>query len=73
MSLALTAAGIPCEIRPGKVVKGAGANPPEAEVWIRRNQDLHHAFMVCIQQSIGFAKRATFFEEIETDETAVAA
>ncbi len=59
VSLALMAAGIPCEVRKDLGIQGQFAPLPEAEVWIRKNADLNRAFMVCIEQSIGFAKRET--------------
>jgi len=50
----LVEAGIPCEVRDGLAANG---DPPDAEVWIRNDQDCHRAFMLCVQLGIGFARR----------------
>ena len=73
IGLALAAAGIPCVIREGFVVRSDFPNLPEAEVWIQKDGDLHHAFMLCVEQSIGFAKRETNSLGIDFWDTAVAA
>ena len=73
VSLALAGAGIPCKVREGFVARKDFSNLPEAEVWIRKDRDLHRAFMLCVKQSIGFAKRETDFLEIDFWDTAVAA
>jgi hypothetical protein len=47
-------AGIPCEIRNCRIPP---SRSPEAELWIRNDQDCHRAFLLCVQLGIGFAKR----------------
>jgi len=71
--LALAADGIPCKIREGLVARNDFSNLPEAEVWIQKDGDLHRAFMLCVEQSIGFAKRETNSVEVDFWDTAVAA
>jgi len=66
ISRELVHAGIPCEVREGHVVK-------EAELWIKKDSDLHRAFMCCVQLSVGFAKREAPHSEQElSDEFAAA-
>ena len=72
VSLALIAASILCEVRNGLVIKGTFQNLPEAEVWIKKDEDLNRAFMLCVEHSIGFAKRETSISE-DFDDLAVAA
>jgi hypothetical protein len=59
-------AGIPCEVREGHVVK-------EAELWIKKDADLHRAFLLCVQLNIGFAKRENAHREIDLLDTSEAA
>ena len=59
-----TQAGIPCEIRQGLARNGHAV---EAELWIQNDQDCHRAFMLCVEQGIGFAKRQGELAEIEFD------
>ena len=59
-------AGIACEVREGAVVK-------EAELWIKKDADLHRAFMLCVQLSVGFAKRENAHREIDLQDTSAAA
>jgi len=73
VGLALAAAGIPCKVREGFVARNDFSNLPEAEVWIQKDGDLHRAFMLCVEQSIGFAKRETNSVEVDFWDTAVAA
>jgi hypothetical protein len=47
-------AGIPCEVRNGKMRNG---QVREAELWILNDRDCHRGFMLCVQEGIGFAKR----------------
>ncbi len=47
-------AGIPCEIRRGPPTQ---ANGGEAELWICNDKDCHRAFMLCVEQGLGFARR----------------
>src|SRR5260221_9819546 len=63
--LALAAAGIPCKVREGFPARNDFSNLPEAEVWIQRDRDLHHAFMMCVEKGIGFAKRETSSLEVD--------
>jgi len=66
ISQELVLAGIPCEVREGAVVK-------EAELWIKKDSDLNGAFMLCVQLSVGFAKRDIHhFEPEVSDEFAAA-
>jgi len=66
ISQELALAGIPCEVREGLVIK-------EAELWIKKDGDLHRAFMCCVQLSVGFAKREVRRPEPEfADEFAAA-
>ena len=46
-------AGISCEIHAIEVPA-----PSDAELWIHHDQDTHRALMLCVHQSIGFARRA---------------
>ena len=73
VGLALAAAGIPCKVREGFVARNDFSNLPEAEVWIQKDGDLHRAFMLCVEQSIGFAKREISSLEVDFWDTAVAA
>ena len=58
--------GIPCEVREGAVIK-------EAELWIKKDSDLHRAFMCCVQLNVGFARREVPNVEPEAyDESAAA-
>ena len=57
VSLALAAASIACEVRKGTSLRGKFYHLPEMEVWIRKDADLSRAFMVCIQQNLGLARR----------------
>ena len=72
VSVALIAARIPCQVRNGIVVKSNFPSLPEAEVWVQKDEDLHRAFMVCVEHRIGFAKRETKMSE-DFDDIAVAA
>ncbi len=47
-------AGIPCEVRSSAC---KWSKPVEAELWIRNDRDCHRAFLLCVQLSMGFAKR----------------
>jgi len=53
----LTGAGIPCEVRNGVAVVGPAGTPVHAEVWIENDQDWHQAFLLCVREGVGFAKR----------------
>ncbi len=55
-------AGIACEVRRGA---GPTNRALERELWIRNDGDCHRAFLLCVQQGIGFAKRPTRAKEIE--------
>jgi hypothetical protein len=50
-------AGIHCEIRRTSSLGHAGRHPPETELWICDERDCHRAFMLCVRQCVGFAKR----------------
>lgn len=58
VSQELVNAGIPCEIRKGPSLNGKATHAPQAELWIRNDGDCHRAFMLCVHQGVGFAKRA---------------
>ena len=49
-----TQAGIACEVRHGRF---RNESAPDIELWIRDDGDCHRAFMLCVQQGIGFARR----------------
>lgn len=51
-------AGIPCQVRvePGHL--GPQGNGTHAELWILHARDSHRAWMLCVEQGIGFARRA---------------
>ena len=66
MKQEFVAAAIPCEVREGAVIK-------EAELWIKKDSDLHRAFMLCVQLSVGFAKRDVPHEEIDLSDASEAA
>ena len=70
VSLTLAAAGIPCLVREG--IQVDVSHLPEAEVWIKRDKDLSRAFLICMKENIGFAKRENNVSEY-FDEMAVAA
>ena len=72
VGLTLAAAGIACEVRESFALRNDFANPSEAEVWTKKNEDLHRAFMLCVAHSIGFAKCETNISE-DLDDIAVAA
>lgn len=55
-------AGIPSELRDGSGKRGAS---PEVELWIKNDRDCHRAFTLCVQLSIGFAKRTNQPAELE--------
>ncbi len=50
-------AGIPCEVRSGKLLHLTTSLQPQAELWIRDDRDCHRALMLCVQLGIGFARR----------------
>jgi hypothetical protein len=54
-------AGIPSEVRTGSGKRAS----PEAELWIKNEQDCHRAFTLCVRLGIGFAKRAPHHDEVE--------
>jgi hypothetical protein len=59
----LAAAGIPCEVRSGALCQRVARLRPEAELWVRDDQDCSRAFLFCVECSAGFAKRPpTAFE-----------
>ena len=59
-------AGIPNEVREGTLVK-------ESELWIKKDADLHRAFLLCVELSVGFARRESTHREVEVyDESAAA-
>jgi hypothetical protein len=51
-------AGIPCEVRNGPLPQGTMPNSTYAELWIENERDAHRALMLCVELSVGFAKRA---------------
>jgi hypothetical protein len=53
----LIEAEIDCEIHDSGQVIGLSLRPPEAELWIRHDEDSYRACMLCVQHNIGFAKR----------------
>ncbi len=71
VGLVLAAAGIACEVRESAVLEEGISHPPEAEVWIKKDKDLSQAFMICVRENVGFAKRETMSEDF--DDIAVAA
>ena len=64
VSQEFTQAGIACEVRKGS---GAAGRPIERELWIRNDRDCHRAFLLCVEQGIGFAKRSHPEQEMELD------
>lgn len=73
VSLALNVAKIPCEIRKGAMVRGKYSPLPETEIWIKRNADLSRAFLVCVEENLGFARRETGSADNDVYYDAVAA
>ena len=73
VSQELVAASIPCEVREGLVVRDALPNLSAPQLWIQEDGDLHRAFMVCVERSIGFAKRETDLPELNDCDRAIAA
>jgi hypothetical protein len=71
VSMVLAASGIACEVREGVVLENDISHPPEAEVWIKRDTELSRAFMICVKENIGFAKRETMSQDF--DDIAIAA
>jgi hypothetical protein len=71
VSQELIAASIPCEVREELTDDLPKLSAPQ--VWIHEDGDLHRAFMVCVERSIGFAKRGTDSPEINDCDGAVAA
>ncbi len=71
VSQELLAASIPCEVREGFARDDFPNLPPQ--LWIQEDGDLHRAFMLCVERSIGFAKRETESPEINDSDRAVAA
>ncbi len=55
----LQEAGIACEVRKEVVVDGASVHLPEAELWVKNDNDSHRAFLLCVQRNAGFARRQT--------------
>ena len=73
VKLALMAASIPCEVRTGFAFGSKFQQLPEAEVWIKRDEDLHQAFLLFFEHNIGFAKRAKELWEHDFSRIAIAA
>src|ERR1044071_1407489 len=67
----LAASGIACEVREGVVLENDISHPQEAEVWIKKDTELSRAFMICVKENIGFAKRETMSQDF--DDIAIAA
>ena len=72
VSQELVAASIPCEVREA-LAKDTLPNLPAPQLWIQEDEDLHRAFMLCVERKLGFAKRETKSPEIDDCDTAVAA
>jgi len=49
---------IDCEIHDSGVIQGLSLKPPEAELWILHDEDSYRAHTLCVEHSIGFARRA---------------
>lgn len=64
VSREFTRAGIPCEVRHARRKHGS---TPDVELWIRNDGDCHQAFLLCVRQGIGFAKRPAETVELEVD------
>jgi hypothetical protein len=64
VSREFTQAGIPCEVRKGLARNGHAV---EAELWIQNDRDCHRAFLLCVEQGIGFARRPSELMEAELD------
>jgi hypothetical protein len=73
VSQELVTANIRCEVREGLVARDALPNLPAPQLWIQEDGDLHRAFMLCVERSIGFAKRETESHGINDSNRAVAA
>ena len=73
VSQELVAASIPCEVREGLVARDDLPNLSAPQLWIQEDGDLHRAFMVCVERSIGFAKRETESPELNDCDRAIAA
>ena len=73
VNLALMAAGITCEVRTGFVLGSKLQQLPEAEVWVKKDEDLHQAFLLFFEQNIGFAKREVNLWEQDFSRIAIAA
>jgi len=58
VSKAFTEAGIPCETRDSGLGRAFLRNPGDTELWIQHDEDAYKALMLCVEQGIGFAKRA---------------
>jgi hypothetical protein len=65
----LTGVGIPCEIHKEILLEEAVLELAEAELWIQNDSDSHRAFMLCVAEEVGLAKKAarppTFEEVVE--------
>ncbi len=57
LATVLAEAGSPCDVRKEMEVQGAVVRLPEAELWIRNDQDSHRAFLLCVERNAGFARR----------------
>ena len=62
ISTKLIAQHIPCEIRDGLPADNDGLEPG---LWIQRDEDLSRAFMECVRNGIGLAKRKS--QAVEQD------
>jgi hypothetical protein len=55
---------IDCEIHDSGVIQGLSLKPAEAELWILHDEDANRAFLLCVENNIGFAKRPPHREDL---------
>jgi hypothetical protein len=58
VSNAFSQAGIDCETRKTRLRKALPPNSGDTELWIKHDGDAYKALLLCVEQGIGFAKRA---------------
>ena len=54
----LAKAGIPCEVCRSVLVKRSPQELREGELWLRNDGDRYRALLLCVEQHVGFARKA---------------